>query len=923
MPKNIKDNSKIGECVMELKMIGKELHTLTINKTAYEKSEKIVELAQDEQVRDKRLGAEKTSGSDNYTKNNEKSTTKDEAGNKDILSEFKNIKDVLNNVVSDEDLDKFSKLGIIPDEESPETFVTVYERIQIELMTYTDSYNPEGINIDNDKIKEVVNSNAFKSAMKKAQSIGDIDDETKKYIISNELEETINNLYKANFSVDKQKISTENIETKDFEKILPQVESLLLKSGMTGDEKYLESAKFLFENDLLVTPENIVKNIALDNIGDSLSSNIIKNMVIGRDAMDSNLSENFLNMDKVLEVSNIIENTESAIYYIKDKNLTLNAVNLSKYEEISKNYTALNLEGEKSYDAYIKIIEDAKNILTQKGLLNLTKLGIDIEFTKISDLTEITIKEEKSYYSTFFEKDDENIKDKSNALYNVMNVMEKIPSLPVSVFGSLYKDEEIISVGNIYNVGISLQNKYSELAMDYENVGTKVRYDLGDSIKKAFSNIENLIIDTGLESNEDYKRAVRVLGYNNMEVTKENIQKIAEKISVFENLKEEMTPKTAKYLIDNKVDIMNVDISELNNELKEVNQQIDANKNEKYSRFLLKMQKSGDISETERELYIEIYRTLENISSWDAKAIGMAVSTSSTMTLKSLLNLSKVDKSKNMDIKVDDETGYYEGEYIKNKYSELLSNITSTEEDLEIDKSVRELLNKPEVTEDVLKRIMDGNINKTLENINIMASLGKKDSPLRKLLSEEFSKNEDMILGFSDSESANENITNLEKNLEINKNEDIAKLKAVRFIRESARENRYLVPAKINDEEVLINITLKKGSDEEKGKISIEFLDDNVGKVKALLSVNNEGISGEVYISGDNEESEENLLENLRNNLDEFINEEKDFNIRIIRNENILKNYTSLFSENEDFINEIPDSSLYKISKKFIEAFTD
>ena len=52
------------------------------------------------------------------------------------------------------------------------------------------------------------------------------------------------------------------------------------------------------------------------------------------------------------------------------------------------------------------------------------------------------------------------------------------------------------------------------------------RSDLGDSIQKAFQNVDDILRDNGLELTEANKRAVRILGYNQMDLTKESIEGI-------------------------------------------------------------------------------------------------------------------------------------------------------------------------------------------------------------------------------------------------------------------------------------------------------------------------------------------------------------------------------------------------------------
>ena len=69
---------------------------------------------------------------------------KDDTSNQlqeNIDSEFKSANmikciDTLKSMVTPEDYSQLEEWGLVPDEENPQSFVTVYERIQIELKAY-------------------------------------------------------------------------------------------------------------------------------------------------------------------------------------------------------------------------------------------------------------------------------------------------------------------------------------------------------------------------------------------------------------------------------------------------------------------------------------------------------------------------------------------------------------------------------------------------------------------------------------------------------------------------------------------------------------------------------------------------------------------------------------------------------------------
>ena len=71
---------------------------------------------------------------------------------------------------------------------------------------------------------------------------------------------------------------------------------------------------------------------------------------------------------------------------------------------------------------------------------------------------------------------------------------------------------------------------------------TEPRSDMGDSIQKAFRNVDDILQDMDLELSDENRRAVRILGYNHVEITKENIRQIRDKDDLLSGVVKEMKP---------------------------------------------------------------------------------------------------------------------------------------------------------------------------------------------------------------------------------------------------------------------------------------------------------------------------------------------------------------------------------------------
>ena len=79
------------------------------------------------------------------------------------------------------------------------------------------------------------------------------------------------------------------------------------------------------------------------------------------------------------------------------------------------------------------------------------------------------------------------------------------------------------TLDSLHEAGMELKNKLDKANESYETLMTAPRKDMGDSIQKAFANVDDILKDLGLDTTDANRRAVRILAYNNTELTPENI----------------------------------------------------------------------------------------------------------------------------------------------------------------------------------------------------------------------------------------------------------------------------------------------------------------------------------------------------------------------------------------------------------------
>lgn len=109
-------------------------------------------------------------------------------------------------------------------------------------------------------------------------------------------------------------------------------------------------------------------------------------------------------------------------------------------------------------------------------------------------------------------------------------------------------------------------------------------------------------------------------------------------------VRDNLTPKTAAYLVENHVNILNTDIRELNQHLVELNAMIGADESEDFAKYLWKLEKAGEISEENRNRYVDLYRTLNMVESMDSSSIGAVTLEGAEFTLNNLLSAVKAKR---------------------------------------------------------------------------------------------------------------------------------------------------------------------------------------------------------------------------------------------------------------------------------------
>ena len=597
-----------------------------------------------------------------------------DAGQKDIALQ-RNYMAVMSNSMSAEDYKKMQEEGISAVDTDIETHVSSLDKLKAKLAqsgTIIAGYNDDltndqitaiaGGDIAAEQLREVFNENdlpvnednvrGVADAASKAAKINTLSDDVRKYLVINSLEPTIANLYKAEHSAGVSngrqakgyfQDNTDGYYAKkadviDMEQIRGQVEGIITRAGLEVSDETMAEAEWIIKNGLPITEKTIGALDRLNNLSLPLSENDIVNIsaiAISDGKLPVNGAVDKTEPDHVtaLRLQEQLNGiTDEAVDKVAASGKEINIKNLYEASENLKAGTGFpEAEAASSVITARRQLEEARLMMSTEANLKLLKQGISIDTEPISKLVEELKEAERSYFEPLLLNREERsdaasaqVLDGRISLYKqTFDVFEQLRSVPAEVLGRVNVRSQAFTAGNLTQQGNELKAVYARAGQSYETLMTAPRADMGDSIKKAFRNVDDILKDNGFELNEINRKAVRILGYSGTEINPDTISSVREADRAVERVMELMTPAKTLEIIRNGGNPIDENIYELQKKLEEAPL---SDKTERYSRFLRKLEEKNEISDREKTAFIGVYRLFRQIEKSDGRLIGNVLS---------------------------------------------------------------------------------------------------------------------------------------------------------------------------------------------------------------------------------------------------------------------------------------------------------
>ena len=711
-----------------------------------------------------------------------------------------------------------------------------------------------------------------------------------KYMVDNDLDTTIGNIYtsrysamddgnrqaKGYYSQDMSGYYAKKADTVNWEEMEPQVKKALEQMNLENipEEEQLENAKWLLEKGLPITENKIVELSNINSIDfpvpvERVITASINAIAAGLEPKDGNLS---------------VDNKGIYNKAFEQQKAIINAT-------IGREEARLNL----SIDANIRLI----------------KQGISIDTDSIENVINSLKNEEEQLRREFFGDGTVEELDRKTELFSVTtNIVKELPYMPAAAIGNITAVRENFSIMDIHKVGNAVKAKYDQASQNYELMGTEVRKDLGDSINKAFRNVDDILRDLNLNLSDENRRAVRILGYNSMVINENEIKKIVQADNKIQDVIKGLTPGKTLQLIREGINPLDMDIDELVNHISEMD--FDPKRdNEKYSKFLYKLEKSGEITEEEKESYIGIYRMLNRLEKTDHAAIGKLLDSNVNITFGNILTAMR-SSGKTFNLSIDDNFGALseivnKGISISDQIEAAFAKQIGQDKNAELEKmyanekmeAIRETAN---ASEEVVSELLDNNASVSPNNIEAVIQFNEDANSFFRYaksyskrvdtttnntskLAEKLDKDiNDCTDNMTDRESAEKSYDSLLNTISdtLAQMSDIGATtlvdyksislmyKQISLAADYAKEENYHIPVLVNDRLTDVNVKLVHGDDS--GVVTARVNLENYGTVKAEMRLNGNKLDA-VFI-GENRESIE-LLNIIRKQNRESLKEKE------------------------------------------------
>lgn len=543
------------------------------------------------------------------------------------------------------------------------------------------------------------------------------------YLLKNKMPLNQENLYKAHYSGQQSKQTSGAIkEPRQTQAIqawneLPetlqtQLQHIIEQAGIPVDDRSLGGATLMLANDIPVTTDSMRAYMEMQaRVGTSMDALPTGEQMNAQQEQDiTDKADKLKQAVESLTETDIIETvragkplTIAAMLAVReDAAGTGNAgrSNVETGKQADQNHsqsdsqsgTGMTQQSLREVTA-LRQLEELRLSMTQQAAVRMLKQNINIDTRDLSQVVANLRSVEAQMTRELFARNGVVATEENIAMYTeLQRDLQTIGDAPAVRLGSLFDaerlanvatDTEVVQMQSNTDKGNALQMisvrglatlvagnssdtirrpvNFATMEREYDALGTAPRADMGDSIRKAFANVDAILQDMNLSADVEHARAVRILGYNSIPITEENLQQVLQYDREVNDLITACQPGAVLSMIRDGINPLDLSVEELNQTLRDRNYQAGVKETEDFATFLRDVERRGEISPEERSGYIGMYRVLKKLERSGDREAGYLFANGSRLTVRNLITAMRSRKAAGMDVSVDDDFGLLTG----------------------------------------------------------------------------------------------------------------------------------------------------------------------------------------------------------------------------------------------------------------------
>lgn len=522
------------------------------------------------------------------------------------------------------------------------------------------------------------------------------------YLLKNKMPLNQENLYKAHYSGQQSKQTSDTTEEEWQSQAaqawneLPQtlqtqLQHIMEQAGISVNDQSKGGAAMMLANDIPVTTDSMRAYMDMQaQVGTPIDKLPTAEMKQAQTEQDIKLKA-----EKLQQAVESLTETEVIETVREGKPLTIAAMLADQNRSQSDSQPGAETTPQSLREVTaLRQLEELRLTMTQQAAVRMLKQDINIDTRDLSQVVAKLRNVEAQMTRELFARNGVDATEENIALYTELQQdLQTIGTAPVVRLGYLFDAEQgnalqrvsvrgladlvaedgsqrteaqtenpatagsAAQADEIVSDTIRRPANFAAMEREYDALGTAPRADMGDSIRKAFANVDALLQEMQLPADTEHTRAVRILGYNSIAITEENLQQVIQYDREINDLLAACQPNAVLSMIRDGINPLDLSVEELNQTLREKHYQAGVKETEDFATFLRDVERRGEISEEERSGYIGMYRVLKNLEKSGDREAGYLFANGSRLTVRNLITAMRSRKAAGMDVSVDDAFG--------------------------------------------------------------------------------------------------------------------------------------------------------------------------------------------------------------------------------------------------------------------------